>query len=190
VSGVSAIVLAGGRSSRFGRDKLTVPVGGVPLLARAVVTTAEVADEIVVVLAPDATAPPLPISVIVAHDPQPFGGPLIGVVAGLEIASHDLVVVVGGDMPTLVPDLLWSMIDRLADHDAAVLLERGERRSLPMAVRRDPALAAGRDALAAGRRSLLAVTDRLEVDAIDEAVWRPIDPDGRSLVDVDRPADV
>ncbi|MGH2499776.1 MAG: NTP transferase domain-containing protein, partial [Candidatus Limnocylindria bacterium] len=56
----SGILLAGGRSSRFGADKLAADVGGVPLLHRAIAPLAEVCAEVVIVLAPDAPVPPLP----------------------------------------------------------------------------------------------------------------------------------
>lgn len=40
---VSAIVLAGGRSSRFGRDKLAEPIAGEPLLNRTIAALGPVA---------------------------------------------------------------------------------------------------------------------------------------------------
>ena len=44
---VSGVVLAGGASRRFGRDKRAEPVAGVPLLRRAVDAVTEVSDDVV-----------------------------------------------------------------------------------------------------------------------------------------------
>ena len=51
---IGAIVLAGGRSSRFGRDKLAEIVDGRPLLDHAIDAVRAVATDIVVVVAPGA----------------------------------------------------------------------------------------------------------------------------------------
>ncbi|MDQ3209832.1 MAG: NTP transferase domain-containing protein, partial [Actinomycetota bacterium] len=55
---VSGIVLAGGRSSRFGvDDKLAATYDGMPLLHHPVLRLAEITGDVVVVLAPDAPEP-------------------------------------------------------------------------------------------------------------------------------------
>ncbi|MDP9330797.1 MAG: nucleotidyltransferase family protein, partial [Actinomycetota bacterium] len=54
------MVLAGGSSSRFGSDKLSAPYRGVPLLHHAVLRLAEVCGEVLVVIGPEGTPPPLP----------------------------------------------------------------------------------------------------------------------------------
>ena len=57
---VSAVVLAGGRSSRFGRDKLAEPLDGATVLWRTIEAVRGISDDIVVVVGPDglATEPP------------------------------------------------------------------------------------------------------------------------------------
>ena len=51
--GATGIVLAGGRSTRFGSRQARRPYRGVPLLHHAVLRLAEVCGEVIVVLAPD-----------------------------------------------------------------------------------------------------------------------------------------
>ena len=55
----SAIVLAGGRSSRMGTPKALLPFGGRPLIGHIVDTLAQVADDIVVVASPGQELPEL-----------------------------------------------------------------------------------------------------------------------------------
>src|SRR5262245_40559289 len=110
----SAIVLAGGRSSRFGRDKLAEPAGGTGLLDRAIAAVRPLGTEVLVVAAPG-TDPDVPDDVRVVHDPVAFEGPLSGLVNGLEAAREPIAIVVGGDSPSLVGAVLISMVDGLAE---------------------------------------------------------------------------
>ena len=187
---VGAIVLAGGRSSRFGRDKLAEPIDGRPLLYYPIVAVRALTDEIVVVAAPDADLA-VPEGVTLVHDSRPFEGPLVALDAGLPASRADRVVVVGGDMPTLVPAVLGRLIAALgADATAAILEVDGPRAILPLALTREPAHAAVRRLLDAGERRLGALLDVLDVRIVPSADWRFDDPDGRTLRDIDTPSDL
>ena len=186
---VSVVILAGGRSSRFGRDKLAEPIDGRTLLGRVIDAVRPVASEIIVVAAPGAT-PVVPDDVRIVHDPVAFEGPLVGARAGVAAATEPLVVLVGGDMPGLVGAVLDSMVGALGSADAVVLEHDGHRRPLPMAICRDPALAALDRLVAQGERRLRAFLDVLDARAVEEAMWRPLDPDGATLRDIDTEADL
>jgi len=188
---VSAIVLAGGRSSRFGRDKLAEPVGGRTLLQHAIETVRPFASEVLVVVAPDA-APALPPDVRLVHDASPFEGPLAGLLAGLGAARESVVLVAAGDMPELQAAVVEVLLDALAaaGTEAVVLEDAGRLRPLPMAIRRDPASLATARLIARGERRLGALIDALATTVIDETTWRTLDPEGRSMRDVDTPDDL
>jgi molybdopterin-guanine dinucleotide biosynthesis protein A len=187
---VSAIVLAGGRSARFGRDKLVEPVGGRPLLHRAIEAVRPLASEVLVVAAPDADRD-LPDDTSLVHDPIPFEGPLSGLITGLEAARGPVAIVVAGDSPSLVGAVLASMLDRLdgAGTQAVALEHDGRPRPLPIVVRREPALRQARDLFESGERRLRAILDRLDVDVIPELVWHELDPDAATVRDIDTPED-
>jgi molybdopterin-guanine dinucleotide biosynthesis protein A len=193
----SVIVLAGGQSSRFGVDKLAADVGGRPLLHHAIEAVAGICCEVIVVVGA-AGVPPLPggltVPIRIARDDAPGGGPLIGVIAGLEESRAPTVVVVGGDMPALVPEILVELDRRLHAsplETGAVALRDGDRaRPLPCAVRREPALAAASQLREQGRARLRDLLTELAVETIPETDWRRLDPEGRSLLDVDRPEDI
>jgi len=194
-SAVSAIVLAGGASSRFGGDKLAAQFAGRPLLERAVEAAAAVASEVIVVLAPgdDRALPEASVPVRRAVDPERHGGPLVGLLAGLEVAGEPVAIVVGGDMPTLSPTVLAVLVRALGatdGADAAVLVERGATRPLPLAVRNGAASQAARRLIGEGERSLRRLLDALSARQLDEVEWRGLDPEGATLRDVDRPEDL
>lgn len=188
---VGAIVLAGGRSARFGRDKLAEPIDGRPLLDHAVAAVRAVAADVVVVVAPGPDRS-VPDGVRIAHDAVAFEGPLAGVAVGLAALGEDVdgVIVVGGDMPTLSPDVLRLLLGALAGPPpvAATVLDDGG--PMPMAVRRAAAAVAAHELLGGGERRLRALPDRLAATVIAGATWRSIDPEGRTLRDIDRPSDL
>jgi molybdopterin-guanine dinucleotide biosynthesis protein A len=190
----SGVVLAGGRSMRFGRNKLAEPMAdGRTILNHAVDAVADVCREVIVVIAPDAPIPAgLPAGTHVVVDPESFGGPLVGLAAGLARASDEVVLVAGGDMPDLVPSVLARLAQVLGDGSAGAvrLARRDQAAALPCAVRREPALRAAGSALAQGDRRFRGLFERLAVELVPEAEWRVLDPAARTLRDIDRPEDL
>lgn len=193
---VSGIVLAGGRSRRFGGDKLGALVDGRPLLQRSVEAVGSVCREVLVVLAPDAPEPDLPAGLSVplrfVRDPQPFGGPLVGIAAALAEASQPVALVVGGDMPWLEGAVLTLLVSELEASrcQLAALVNDDRAEQLPIAVSVPAARAAAERLVGAGERRLTALQREIETRLVDEATWRRLDPHGRSLRDVDRPSDL
>lgn len=190
----TGIVLAGGRSIRFGADKLAAPYRGAPLLHGAVSRLFEVCDEVVVVLSPEAAEPALPPEgrVRFARDLSEGEGPLAGLYAGLMAARTELALVAGGDMPDLQLSVLREMLG-VAREDAvdAVVLADGERwRPLPCVVRMLEALDAAHTLLHLGGRRLRSMLEALHPAVIPEAQWTALDPAKRTLFDVDEPGDI
>lgn len=190
----TGIILAGGRASRFGSDKMAAELGGRPLLHHAISAVATVAGTIIVVAAPGA-APSIPATlatrVRVVHDPEPFGGPLIGLVAALSAVQAPVALVTGGDMPRMVSAVLHRLATTVGPGRRAMILEvPGRIQPLPMALDAAAALAAGAAILERGGRSLRDLLEELGVAVVPAPVWLSLDPDGATIVDVDRPADL
>jgi molybdopterin-guanine dinucleotide biosynthesis protein A len=187
-------VLAGGRSTRFGSDKLAALVDGVPLLHHPVLRLAEVCREVLVVVPPGAPDPALPLAAPtrVVHDATEGEGPLAGVIAGLTETVTDWALVAGGDMPDLQTSVLLEMLRVAGESGAdAVALQDGDRlRPLPLVLRSSPAREAAHTLLHAGERRLRALPDALRTAAIDEATWVGLDPERATLRDVDEPGDL
>jgi molybdopterin-guanine dinucleotide biosynthesis protein A len=187
-------VLAGGRSTRFGSDKLAATLDGVPLLHHAVLRLAEVCRELLVVVAPDAADPALPlgISTRIVRDATDGEGPLAGVIAGLGETVTEWALVAGGDMPDLRTSVLLEMLTVAGDSGAdAVALRDGDRlRPLPLVLRSSAARDAAHALLHAGERRLRALPEALRTAAIDEATWVGLDPERATLRDVDVPTDL
>lgn len=190
----TGIVLAGGRSTRFGRDKLAEPYRGMPLLHHVVLRLAEVCADVVVVIAPDGVEPPLPFGAParVVRDPREGEGPLAGAYTGLSAVRTELALIAGGDMPELRTPVLLEMLKVAGEAPVeAVVLADGERfRPLPAVLRVGSATDAAHVLLDSGRRRLLDLLDALRVAIVDEDTWHALDADRRTLFDVDEPADL
>lgn len=185
---VSAIVLAGGRAARFDGDKLAAELEGRSVLELAIDAVRDVADEVLVVGRSGSS-----IGARYLADERPFEGPLGGLATGLHAARGDVALVVGGDMPRLLPGVLRLLLARLdapGAATAAALEEGTSPRPLPLALRRDVAAEVAAACLAAGERSLRGFMRELPLRSVPEREWRALDPAGQTLADVDTRADL
>src|SRR5437868_4754730 len=117
------IVLCGGKSTRMGVPKATLPFGSETMLQRVVRLLGTVVSPIVVVAAREQTLPELPKEVTVTRDEREERGPLEGLRAGLKALpdSVDIAYITSCDVPLLVPGFVERMIELLGDHDIAVM---------------------------------------------------------------------
>lgn len=186
----SAIVLAGGRSQRFGeRDKALAPVDGTPMLCHVVERVTPVVDEVVVNCRSDQRRAIEracdEFEVSVALDPIPDRGPVAGLAAGLDAVEGGAAVAVPCDMPRVAPTLL----DRLfaARAPAAVVQVDGRRRPLPAVYDSSTARPACERALEEGTARLQDVLARLEPSVVDAD---EVDVGPTAFVNVNTPTDL
>jgi molybdenum cofactor guanylyltransferase len=119
---VTGVILAGGRSRRMGRNKLSLKIGERTLLDRAHLALTSRCEEILVV----GESEYAPAGARRIPDLRPGGGPLAGIEAGLLGANHRSIFVAAGDMPFLNGDLVGYMLDLLYDRVPAVVPDLGD----------------------------------------------------------------
>jgi len=157
---LAAVVLAGGRSRRMGRDKATLELAGERLVDRAVRTVGEAFEEVVVVRGhPD--RPEIPgLGVRQVTDSIPGQGALGGIHAGLAAIGAPAALVIACDMPLLETDFLVWIGEQLADHQVAV--PRGPDGLQPLcAAYHRSCLPVVEDFLARGQRQVYAFYPRV-----------------------------
>lgn len=127
----AAIVLAGGRSSRLGRDKTALDFGGRTLLSRTVAGLADHFDTVVVSLGAQSRRPgeldeldKLPAETIVAKDIFEGRGPLGGIHAAMTAVEAEYYFAAACDMPFLDPRLGLAMLDHAARGGFDVVIPR------------------------------------------------------------------
>lgn len=164
------MLLVGGASTRFGSPKALAVVDGETLAERAWRLLGESCDERIAVGKNEYELP-----FVVLDDGSDVRAPIVGVVAGLRAAAHDVAVVIPVDMPRLTVDALHRLADACRDVSCP------PTGPLPGAYRKtaydtlERALTEGRLAL----RDAIAVLDVVQV-ALDEDI----------LVNVNTPDDV
>jgi molybdenum cofactor guanylyltransferase len=133
------IVLCGGKSTRMGVPKATLPFGPETMLQRVVRLLGTVVSPVVVVAAGEQALPELPDEVAVTRDEREQRGPLEGLRAGLKALpnSVDMAYITSCDVPLLEPAFVTRMVELLGDHDIAVMEIDGFPHPLSAVYRRD-----------------------------------------------------
>ena len=184
---VSGIVLAGGQSRRMGRDKALIEFQGKPILACVIDTLHELTHDVVVVANRSDLYGSFGAQVVADYDPP--CGPLGGIAAGLSAVQHDLAVVVACDMPFLNVALLRWLIDLTEDFDAVVPLSGTNYEPLHAVYRwacRNPIV----QRIEKGDRRVVSFFADVQLRPVPEPDWRVLDPEGRSLWNLNTPDDV
>lgn len=106
---VSSVILAGGRSSRYGLNKAFVEVEGIPLIERVAGVLRAVFEETVIITnSPEDYAY---LDMPMHRDIIPELGPLGGIYTGLQMITGEAGFFVACDMPFLHPGLIRYMAD-------------------------------------------------------------------------------
>lgn len=147
----SALLMAGGQSSRLGQPKQSLEVGGETLAARAARVLAQVAQRVTVVGPPGERPDWVPADCDWVGDPLPHGGPLVGLAAGLAAVRGELVAVAPCDLPLLAP-ATYRALRRVADNGDAAVATWKQPQPLVAVYWREAALAAAERLLARGER--------------------------------------
>jgi len=184
------IVLCGGRSTRMGLDKATLPFGPELMLQRVVRLLRSVVSPVTVVAAEDQLLPDLPSEVITTVDQRPDHGPLEGLHAGLLAAQQhvDAVFVTSCDVPLLRPEFIRRMCALLADYEIVVPVD--EKHIHPLAgVYRTCLAAQVRQLLVDERFRPLFLIQESKSLQIPADQLREVDPSLSSLSNLNKPSD-
>ncbi|WP_058995223.1 molybdenum cofactor guanylyltransferase [Haloarcula sp. CBA1127] len=123
----AGVIVAGGRSTRFGdSDKAVADLAGTPMIRRVADRLGEAVDELVVncredqVEAIDAALSDHALDPTFALDEDPDQGPMAGIATGLGAVDSEYAAVVACDMPFADPTFVDYLFERAASHEAAV----------------------------------------------------------------------
>jgi len=183
---MSAIVLAGGKSSRMGTPKASLLFDHEPLLVHIVRALGRLFPEIVVVAAPAQELPPVPATVV--RDEVPHQGPVGGLCYGLRATSDAWSFVTSCDVAFLDAGLISYLLSRIGDAD--VVVPHWEQRLQPLhAVYRRSVLPLLEGQLARGELRPIHLFDRVRTCTIGEEEIRRFDPEGSSFLNMNTPED-
>jgi molybdenum cofactor guanylyltransferase len=189
---VGAYVLAGGGSTRFGRDKALVEFAGKPMLARMMELILSIAQEVKVVAAP---AKYTDFGAEIVEDRWPGQGPLGGIVTALlHTREHQPAwewnIIVSCDMPFLTADWMRFLAERAEKSDRQVILPHSAHGPEPLcACYRTSAVEPLRAVFEGGVRKVTQALKQVETEVLDERDWKRFDSAGRLFWNMNTAAD-
>jgi molybdenum cofactor guanylyltransferase len=151
-------VTAGGQSSRMGRDKAWLELGGTPLIARVVAALRPVTEQVTIIAnRPEYARLDLPV----VADSQPGIGPLEAIRTALANARQPRIVLVGCDLPFVTTQLFAYLLAAGGGAQAVVPLDEGGRLEPLCAVYSATALNAVSELIAKGERKVSRLFDHI-----------------------------
>ncbi|MPZ47905.1 MAG: NTP transferase domain-containing protein [Dehalococcoidia bacterium] len=186
----AAIVLAGGKSTRLGRDKASESLLGKTLLERVVSRFDGLVGECIIVRARGQVLPTLTRNdVKIVEDFFPETGPLGGIYSGLAACISPYGIVAACDMPLLQPALLAELLRLSHGEDLVVPVNRGLMQPL-CAVYSKGCLEVIRSQLSRGSFKVTDLFEFLKPRVLLPNEWKAFDPDGLSFQNLNRDEDL
>jgi molybdenum cofactor guanylyltransferase len=162
---VTVFVLAGGKSTRMGRDKAFIEYEGRPLLGRALNLGRSLAADVRIV----GSAEKFGAYGAVVEDIFRDCGPLGGIQAALLVSHTDLNLMLAVDMPFLSLPLLQYLIGKARDSQAVVTIPRSDGRLQPLsAIYRRAFAGIAENSLRASNNKIGALFAKVETQVIEE----------------------
>jgi molybdopterin-guanine dinucleotide biosynthesis protein A len=187
---MTSIILAGGKSSRLGRNKVLETIGGKSLIQWVVDRLATLSTEIIIATAHGETIPcSSAVRIKTVADIYPEKGPLVGIYSGLIASSSPRSIVVGCDMPFLSTGLLNYMSQISPTFDVVVPQTREKVEPL-CAVYSSNCLTSIHDLLERDELMLSELLNMVKVRYIEEDEINRFDPEHLSFFNVNTQADL
>lgn len=188
---VSGYVLAGGGSSRFGRDKTLAEIDGKKMLLRMWELLHGLSGEVRVVVAPGKHEG---LGVTTLTDRWPGEGPLGGIITALratvETGGAEWNLIVGCDMPFLTREWLNYLIERALSSRAEVVVPRSAGGLEPLCTCwRSSSSEKLQRAFDNGTRKVTEAMKQLRMEIVDESEWKRFDNAGRLFWNMNTAAD-
>jgi molybdopterin-guanine dinucleotide biosynthesis protein A len=194
-SQVAAYILAGGVSSRMGREKGLLEIAGEPLIIRTARVIEPLVSEVTVV-GPVERYSALGLRAI-ADQPlrereamEVVRTPLVGIATALNATKMPWNLILACDLPYLTAPWLDWLLARAVASDAQIVMPRTSSGLEPLAAVYRKECAS--PIVAALERGVRKVTDAMagfRMECPLESDWRELDPEGRVLKNMNAPSD-
>ena len=195
----TGIILCGGRSRRFGKDKALLTIDGVPMVRRMAGRISQVVDEIIIAARDSAQRESLaavsaiPDGAEVVCDPVRGYGPVAGILAGLSASKSGYSICLACDLPYVNPDVVDALFGCAEERDSdAAIPKHPDGRIEPLHAVYGRSMAdACRDAVGKKEHTI-----RGAISLLDNVLFVPVeslrrfDPDLRTFLNVNYPEDL
>jgi molybdopterin-guanine dinucleotide biosynthesis protein A len=184
IKGVSGVVLAGGMSSRYGKNKALVEFHGIPLIERVLGVMRPIFRHVIIITnTPDEYSH---LELPMYQDIIKGLGPLGGIFTGLQVIPDNAGFFVACDMPFLNQGLIRHMVEIKADFDLVVprISEYMEALHSLYDKRCQSKI---KSLIDSGIYQVFRFFNEVSVRYVDENEVRMFDPDLRSFLNINSP---
>ena len=184
IKNVSGVVLAGGRSTRYGKNKALVKLHGIPLIERVLDVMLPIFRRVIIITnTPDEYSY---LELPMYQDIIKGLGPLGGIITGLRVIPDNAGFFVACDMPFLNQELIRHIVEIKADFDVVVPRISGKMEALHALYR--TACQSKIEGLINSRiYQIFRFFNEVSVRYVDEDEVRIFDPGLRSFLNVNKP---
>ena len=187
IDGVSGVILAGGKSSRYGKNKALVNINGIPLIKRVLRVMESLFPSIVVITnTPDDYAF---LSLPMFEDKIKGLGPLGGIFTGLNVISKNAGFFVACDMPFLNSDLIRYLASVRQGFDVVVPTFSGKFEALHSLYTQN-CLPAIEQLIHDGVYQTIRLFQSVSVRYVEEHEMRRFDPELKSFSNINKPEEL
>jgi molybdopterin-guanine dinucleotide biosynthesis protein A len=179
----SAVILAGGFSRRFGRDKGLVVLAGKPLILHVIDRVSKVVDEVLVVVSSEEQKNKfeaiLEEKANLVVDKDDSQSPLVGAITGFETANAEYSLLLPCDTPLVSTQTVQFLLDMCTNRSAAIpRWPSGYIEPLQAVYRTESALTAAKTALKQGKMNMRSMIENLRgVRYVSTMVLEQLEPD-------------
>lgn len=191
----SAVILCGGKSSRFNCiDKTFIKFGVKPLLKHVIDSVSEVVDEIIIATQNEERVVDIKkmVDLKIVFDTVEGFGPIAGILAGLEECSSEYSIILACDMPFTSSEVISLLFDQALGYDAAIPKWKDDLIEPLYAIyRRDSMIDAARSAIKDDAHNVnYSISLLSEVNYISMEIIKEIDPELKTFVNINTPKDL
>jgi molybdopterin-guanine dinucleotide biosynthesis protein A len=187
VAEIVGVVLVGGKSLRFGRNKALELFQGERLIDRQVRKVRTLFSEVLVIT--NTVEDYLHLEVTVLRDVIPGLGPLGGIYTGLLFAQGRSVFVTACDMPFLQPAVVRQMVQLAGGYDVVVPQKKEGLEPLH-AIYSPRCLPHIKDMLERGKLQVISFFQAVKVYRLSQQEMRQLDPQELSFYNINTPNDM
>jgi len=187
IDGVSGVILAGGKSSRYGKNKALVNINGIPLIKRVLRVMKTLFSSIVVITnTPDDYAF---LNLPMFEDRIKGLGPLGGIFTGLNVIPENAGFFVACDMPFLNSDLIRYLASVRQGFDVVVPTFSGKFEALH-ALYTQSCLPEIEQLIHNGVYQTIQLFQSVSVRYVEEYEMRQFDPELKSFSNINKPEEL
>ena len=192
----SAVILAGGFSTRFGQDKALLQLGTEPLILHVLNRVSSIVDEEIIVASTEKGRSQL--QKVVAHkatvlvDEVKIQTPLVGAYTGFNHARNEYSLLLSCDTPFVNAEIMQFLLETCVNRTASIpRWPQGHIEPLQAAYRTKSALTAAKSALDEGKLNMNSMIEQMrEVRYISTLVLKQLGPKLRTFLNVNTQADL